>query len=411
MAQLARQLTPDLSEFHRFGAALRRCRERQQLSQRALGQLVHASGDLIGKVEKAERRPTAALIKACDEVLHANGELLSYGAALERASQMPSGVPTGDTPLYRGSGVEIADLGEHRELLDGWYDLLASLSASGNSTGYTGMALTARVQVRAAEGLSSRTTGATRRDLFKAQALWSEFLSWIDDQNATTNAATWLQRAHDDAVQAEAPMLVGYVLMRQSQQAVEQANPIRALALANEALQQGRLPARIQALILIRQAQAYALGGDELACATKIGLAHRLAGRSDPDAGSPIDIGAHCTPAYVVAHEAQCRLLLGQSETAVSLYESLLRHWPDCWRVDEALWRASLAAAHAANGDPEQAAAEAGRALTIAVDTRSARAIRSLSSTAIALRRHQAIPDAVDFLAAYRGATLGACKD
>jgi transcriptional regulator with XRE-family HTH domain len=55
MAQTPRDLTPSRSARDLFGAELRYWRERAGISQTRLGKLVSYSGDLIGKVEKAER--------------------------------------------------------------------------------------------------------------------------------------------------------------------------------------------------------------------------------------------------------------------------------------------------------------------------------------------------------------------
>lgn len=62
MGQKPRALDPSASAQAFLGARLRYWRERRGLSQDELGRLVHVSGDLLGKVERAQRRATAALI-------------------------------------------------------------------------------------------------------------------------------------------------------------------------------------------------------------------------------------------------------------------------------------------------------------------------------------------------------------
>ena len=61
MAQRPRQLQPYASADAYFGAQLRSWRIRAGLSQADLARQVHVSGDLIGKIEKAQRRVTRAL--------------------------------------------------------------------------------------------------------------------------------------------------------------------------------------------------------------------------------------------------------------------------------------------------------------------------------------------------------------
>jgi hypothetical protein len=58
LGQTPRELTPDVSARHAFGAELRRWRGLRALSQDGLGRLVLHSGDMISKVEKAARWPT-----------------------------------------------------------------------------------------------------------------------------------------------------------------------------------------------------------------------------------------------------------------------------------------------------------------------------------------------------------------
>lgn len=88
MGQLPRILDPSASARARFGAHLRSWRERSGLSQAELGRLVHVSGDLIGKLEKAQRRPLPDLVSQLDQVLAAAGGLQEAFAALQ--AQEPS---------------------------------------------------------------------------------------------------------------------------------------------------------------------------------------------------------------------------------------------------------------------------------------------------------------------------------
>jgi hypothetical protein len=62
-----------------------------------VGRLVHASGDLIGKIEKAERWPSTELITARDTVLDAGGALNSYRSELERQRGLKIGRKDAET--------------------------------------------------------------------------------------------------------------------------------------------------------------------------------------------------------------------------------------------------------------------------------------------------------------------------
>ena len=78
MAQRPRQLQPYASAEAFFGAQLRSWRTRAGLSQADLARQVHVSGDLIGKIEKAQRRAHPKLAADLDTVLATGGALTRH---------------------------------------------------------------------------------------------------------------------------------------------------------------------------------------------------------------------------------------------------------------------------------------------------------------------------------------------
>ena len=70
-----RDLTPEVSAAHRLGAELRRWRAERGLTQGQLGELLHHSAALIGKIEKADRRASRDLCRRADEALATGGRL------------------------------------------------------------------------------------------------------------------------------------------------------------------------------------------------------------------------------------------------------------------------------------------------------------------------------------------------
>jgi len=80
MPQQPRRLNPDASPLARFGARLRAYRNQHGWVQAELGRLVHVSGTLIAKLEKAERRPQPDVARRLDEALGADGELARLAA-------------------------------------------------------------------------------------------------------------------------------------------------------------------------------------------------------------------------------------------------------------------------------------------------------------------------------------------
>ncbi len=68
-------LTPHASGWHLLGAELRRLRKEAGLSQHRLATQVYVSGDLVRKVELAQRTPPAYLVESLDRLLHTGGRL------------------------------------------------------------------------------------------------------------------------------------------------------------------------------------------------------------------------------------------------------------------------------------------------------------------------------------------------
>lgn len=75
MDQSQGSLTPYASARHFLGAELRRWRHTRQLSVAELARQVYVSRELLQKVETAQRRASADLIRACDRALDTGGTL------------------------------------------------------------------------------------------------------------------------------------------------------------------------------------------------------------------------------------------------------------------------------------------------------------------------------------------------
>jgi ribosome-binding protein aMBF1 (putative translation factor) len=96
-----RPLEPARSVQDYAGAQLRAWRIRRGLSQQQLGEMVHVSGALIGKLEKAERLCAPKIATALDATLGAGGALASvwHHAAAEQHRQRAESDGNRTTPL------------------------------------------------------------------------------------------------------------------------------------------------------------------------------------------------------------------------------------------------------------------------------------------------------------------------
>lgn len=89
MGKAHRELDPQASAAATFGAELRAHRLASGRSLRALGRLVFVSGELLAKIENAQRRPHPDLVQRLDDVLDARGELERLAALLFAAADRP----------------------------------------------------------------------------------------------------------------------------------------------------------------------------------------------------------------------------------------------------------------------------------------------------------------------------------
>jgi DNA-binding XRE family transcriptional regulator len=120
MAQRPRRLQPYASADAYFGAQLRSWRTRAGLSQADLARQVHVSGDLIGKIEKAQRRAHPTLAADLDHALAAGGQLTRCATAIPASTRtrprtpppVPGVVPCAEgltTPRTRPKSLQLLD--------------------------------------------------------------------------------------------------------------------------------------------------------------------------------------------------------------------------------------------------------------------------------------------------------------
>ncbi len=235
-------------------------------------------------------------------------------------------------------------------------------------------------------------------------ARWSEFLSWVCDNDGVDDGGRWLGRAYTSAVAAGDSYLTAYVLMRQSQRAADNRDVPSAVALSRQALAGVALPARTRALCLTRLAEGLALAGDKHSL-DLVTAAHQHATSA---ISHPVDgIARHCDARYVTAAEARCRYLLGDHRAASRILVAVLDATDDLVSpADLAIWSAYLADAQFST-NPGLAADTATDALRLANRCGSARTLRALVPLAVGLRQHQGTPEIDYFLNAHGEALVG----
>ncbi|MFF7988446.1 hypothetical protein ACFZDG_01475 [Kitasatospora xanthocidica] len=191
--------------------------------------------------------------------------------------------------------------------------------------------------------------------------------------------------------------MAAYVLFRKSNQATAQRNTQKAVSLARAAQRSAGATLRIRALAAQQEAQGHALMGNLRFAEAKFDEAHELAAEPDDShADDALDL-AYCTPTYIEMQRANCLIELGDPRTAVGMFEAELQSLPPIYRNDQGVYLSRLARAYAVSGEPEQAAAAADRALSIAIDTESARTMTELSAADKALQRWSTVTEVATF--------------
>lgn len=304
MSQHPRTLDPNASPGAFFGAELRALRERERLSQARLGRLVHASGDLIAKVEKAERRPLPDLVERLDRALDANGHLIKL------AERMPN---TRTQPHRRFGQTADAAAGEMadalREILDGIRQLDHGLGS--------GRALPALLaHARLVESLLPGFSGAAQLAVLNTLGEAHQLAGWLQfDNGQLSSAEASFVTAGDHGERSGNPALVAYALGPSHGFARTYAgDPRGGAARCDEALvhalQSGNR--RLIAFVLAVGARAYAKLGERGTCLAMLDRAEHELARHDPDSVDPMWLTVFDEGA-LHGHRGSCWLDLGET--------------------------------------------------------------------------------------------------
>lgn len=435
------------SKAARLGAEIRKRREDRGLTLEAFARLIEFSAAHISEVERARATVSEHFVRCCDEALKADGFLLELfpfvireraaarhrNQALRRRQNGARSTETGDAiadEAQAGSSppasfitragtvshksapfgstdadgkllvLDSGSMSEGEGFVTRWRRLLEVFVASERVLGSCPVITAMAAELPLLRTQRNAARGETRIELLRAESRWAEFVSWLaDNVGSRRSAGQWLDRANSLAREADDRPMVAYVLMRMSQQALEQPSDVRgAVHMAEAAQREHELPPLVRALSAVREAQGYAVLGNRVACMRKLDEAHDLIenGTSIHDPWWT-NTGTHCTHSYVQGYEGHCWLQLDEPAKAVSCFEHALESWPGVYRAEEALQRARLAIAHAANNDPDQAASEGRRTLEIHRAAPSSRALAELARLDQQLARWPTLGDVQSF--------------
>ncbi|SCL73600.1 helix-turn-helix domain-containing protein [Micromonospora peucetia] len=318
--------------------------------------IVTAVADQRGRQVEVSRR---ALLQAVPGGMVASLAGLDSPATATRAAQVDSAIV------------------EHFAVLRG------VLVESDNRVGAAAILPTARQQLGHIADYRRVARGSLRDALLGTEARWAEFAGWLSDDLGDRDAGDWwLAQALTMAQEAADMEFTAYVFARMAQRAATAADQDRVLGLARAADRAGSLNAQIRAFAAVQRAHGHTVEGDATAFRAAIDDAQHLAASTGANDGG---LGSFCTMAYVCAQEGDGWLRLGRPRAAVRCFHQALEGWPESYRRERGLYLARTAAAHAAAGQPEQAATAALTGLNLARLTRSARVQREVAAVSCQL--------------------------
>jgi transcriptional regulator with XRE-family HTH domain len=399
MGQQPRTLDPHASPLAYFGAELRAWRSRRGLSQAQLGQLVHVSGDLLGKVEKAQRRPLPDLIRRLDAALGAEGQLTRVAEALHGGSLVPEGrarsarhaARRGDDGRTRASEARVlaaaqawlADAASNRAgaLLDDrpdadvalLKDRVRQLRRMDDTRGGPTVLDWTLHELRWAQELSRRAGGSNPRLLGVVGEL-AQLGGWLacDSGDHTRAENLWLLALGASRTAGD-PRLGGTVLSCLSYQALWTDRPRQALDLIEVARRGCRgLPGgALQALLATREARVQARLGRRGRCEMALEDARTAFATRDQDRDP--DWVYWVSSAVLAADAGRSHLELGLPREAAADLSTGIELFGTSQPRNRALHLTSLAQAQLMDGEVELAAMTTEAALALAMANESRR--------------------------------------
>lgn len=386
MANRPRALDPRASPAALFGAELRALRQRRSLSLAVVGRLVHVSGDLIGKIEKADRRPRADLVTQLDRTLEAEGALERLGRDVvnEVANENDHGDRLPST-AYPEPVLSPDDApGRLRQVID----TVRNGDHAMNDRADPGTLVS---QARAAERVLPGVGRGERARLYASIAEAHQLAGWMSFDHGHPRQAErllgtargWVQRATD-------PALAAFVLgPNLSFVATYGGDPALGVERAYGAVGWARRSGnhRLTGFAMAIGARAHARLGETDLCLDLLDQAGTQLERHDPDGHDP---DAHhwlsvFDRAALHGHRGSCLLDLDQPGRALAPLAEQERASPHQFVRNRVIWRLDRIDALLRLGEIDQACTE----LTDATDTATTVSPRVLRRfRAIGLRLH-----------------------
>lgn len=385
MGQRPRTLDPNASPLAFFGARLREWRVRRGWSQAQLGRCVHVSGDLIAKIEKAERRPLPDLVERLEATLGSDGELLELAGALR----------VDDRDRVLGVPLDLASVGgavdeAGRQGVAGVREVLAGLRRLDHSLGSPAVLDSVLTQVAVVEHLLPRVRGALRVEALRLLAELHQLAGWMRfDRGQLRAADTSLDSARVYAEAADDPALLAFVVgPSHGFTAIYTGRPALGLRRCEIAVEWARRSGnrRLTAFTLAIEARAWARLGEAAACLRALEDASTQLSHHDPELSDPTWLAVF-DRAALQGHRGSCLLDLARPGHAIDPLSEQDAHAPGAFVRNRAIWLLDRAAARVRLEQVEAACADVRTAWDAAAGSASLRLVRRLRAGISSLGR------------------------
>ncbi|MBT2452535.1 helix-turn-helix transcriptional regulator [Streptomyces sp. ISL-43] len=403
-----------------LGPELRRLRHRAGYTLAELALAVNYTKGYLSKVERGRGQPSVELIYRVDRFLGAGGALRKLAEPLlpgrrpgtdegphdpsepgarhwelDRREILESGAKSFLGRTLKRPGSAMAPAGT--ALLDALATQLDRSRRLGQCSDPAALLPVLESQTRAVVGLVSREEPHNRLPLLLLASRFAEFAGWMAQEAGNTRAA--LSWTADGVLLAQAggdQHLASYALVRRALVTFYGGDAAATIGLSVQAQSNGSVPPRIRGLAAQREAQGYALAGDELACMRALERARRCFASAAVEAepGPVIGTTNLADPAAMVT--GWCLHDLGSPrEAAQVLDREFLKVPPNALRT-RARYGFRRALAHAAAGEIEHSCAIARELLDVSVATPSSTVradIRRLADELGRFRVNRAVRD------------------
>lgn len=391
---------------------LRARRESLFRSRAAFARACGVSAETVKAWEKAEWMPSAdhrpIVARALQWSLHRLEEALNHVVDDAQSPLVPNTPEHAvGSPLPAETWARSADVAQVLTMLtEQWHVLVQADNLVGPSYALAGL----QQQLPLLRALLKHAPKEMRCQVLRLAAQYAESASWLyEDLNDRGKARVWADQALQLAREGEHADLVTWGYYRRAQQTlmlpsagthVDSHSAHQSLQQLDLAFGEGRPKPSMRAALHAQLATAFASMGESRS-------AHRMLDQAEDyalihDGGDArAGHGAFATPNWVLIQRAQCWMILGRPNKAVSLYEEGLRSLPKVYQRDRGLHLIRYAHALSVAGHIDRAATEARRAWDIASAVSSRRCAKQVQMFARAVSaKHSKVAEVAELLSA-----------